>query len=303
MSGAWEEDPAIIDGATRSARRFYWIWLVFATSVSVLGNIAHALLVAPDAVRLLAAVASAVPPAFVVGSTHSVALSLRMRQFALIYVLGLLMTIGVAACAFVLSFDALHALAVMLGLPSGTAWLFPIAIDVSIAQATFGLLSPTPAGTWSDAERSIAPEGHTATTSQGRTSGGVRSPSQPTALVTINKGTAPDDRGHQRSPAIQDLAVALPKSLPTGSLPASKRSSTAPSGSHDAAIEMSELVRWKLTADELVRNGTTSKDSETVAAILAEHTAGTPPSTISRRRRVHHSTVGRILAGAANLPS
>jgi hypothetical protein len=99
------------------ASRFYWGWLVFATSVSVLGNITHALLVAPDAQRLLAAVASVVPPAFVLGSTHSVGLSLRMRRFAPAYVLGLLMTIGVAACAFFLSFDALRALAVILGWP------------------------------------------------------------------------------------------------------------------------------------------------------------------------------------------
>jgi hypothetical protein len=60
---------------------------------------------------------------------------------ALVRILGLIMTIGVAACAFVLSFDALTSLAVMLGWPSGTAWLFAIVIDVSIAQATFGLLS------------------------------------------------------------------------------------------------------------------------------------------------------------------
>jgi hypothetical protein len=58
---------------------------------------------APDAFRLLAAVASVVPSAFVLGSTHSIALSLRMRRFALIHVSGLLMTIAVAACASFLS--------------------------------------------------------------------------------------------------------------------------------------------------------------------------------------------------------
>jgi hypothetical protein len=300
MIGA-REDPAIGDAATRGAWRFYWAWLVFATSVSVLGNIAHALLVAPDALRLLAAVASVVPPAFVLGSTHSVALSLRMRHFALIYVLGLLMTIGVAACAFFLSFDALRALAVTLGWRSGTAWLFPIAIDVSIAQATFGLLSLTPARTCSAAERSTAAERQPATTSPCLTEDGARSPSQPAASVAAGNGAAVDD-GHAPRPfTTPDRAVAAPKAPPVVSMSESKRVLTAAADSPDVAFEMSELARWKPTADELVRNGTTSKDPETVAAILAEHAAGTAPSTISRRRGVHHSTVGRILAGAADL--
>ena len=112
---------------------FYWSWLIFATSVSVLGNITHALLIAPPALRTLAAIASVVPPAFVLGSTHAVALGLRTRRFALTYILGLMMTIGVAACAFLLSFDALRALAVILGWAPGRAWLFPAVIDVSIA--------------------------------------------------------------------------------------------------------------------------------------------------------------------------
>src|SRR6478736_830576 len=98
-------NAAVVDSGTRVVARFYWAWLTFATTVSVLGNITHALLVAPNALRLLAALASVVPPAFVLGSTHSVALSLRMRRFAPVYLLGLLMTMGVAACAFFLSFD------------------------------------------------------------------------------------------------------------------------------------------------------------------------------------------------------
>ena len=135
------EDSKTSESAQRGASRFYWAWLVFATSVSILGNVTHALLVAPDNLRLLAAVASVVPATFVLGSTHSVALGLTTRRLALVHTLGLIMTIGVAACAFVLSFDALSSLAVMLGWPSGTAGLFAIVIDVSIAQATFGLLS------------------------------------------------------------------------------------------------------------------------------------------------------------------
>jgi hypothetical protein len=56
-------------------------------------------------------------------------------------------------------------------------------------------------------------------------------------------------------------------------------------------------ARWTPLADKLVRSGVTSKDPAIVAAVLADHAAG----TIGRRHKVHHSTVGRILAGAEGL--
>ena len=91
----------------------------------------------------------------------------------------------------------------------------------------------------------------------------------------------------------------MPKAVPAMSESAPPL--IAATDSRGTRMDMSELLRWKPTAHQLVRNGTTSKDPEIVAAILAEHAAGAPPSTISRRRGVHHSTVGRILAGAAAL--
>jgi hypothetical protein len=110
------------------------------------------------------------------------------------------------------------------------------------------------------------------------------------------------DDGDARTPfTTSERTVAATKASPVEPMSELKRLLSPAADSPDAAIEMSELVRWKPTANELVRNGTTSKDPETVAAILAEHAAGAAPSTISRRRGVHHITVGRILAGAAEL--
>jgi hypothetical protein len=84
---------------------------------------------------------------------------------------------------------------------------------------------------------------------------------------------------------------------------------TVPSGRPLAALrdvavwpaDAAAHQRWTRVADELVRSGVTSKDAAIVAAVLADHAAGTPPSTIGRRHNVHHSTVGRILAGAEGL--
>ncbi|MDT5353834.1 MAG: hypothetical protein QOJ56_2366 [Mycobacterium sp.] len=296
MSGT-RQGPATVEGITRRVSRFYWGWLIFATTVSVLGNITHAVLVAPGAVKLLAAVASVVPPAFLVGSTHAAALSLRARRFALTYVLGLSMTIGVAACAFLLSFDALRGLAVILGWPSGRAWLFPIAIDVSISQATFGLLSLAPARANSAAEQSTAALAEPDSTSPEPTTNGAQKPFQPAAFITVCNDEVVDV-GH---PPRQVLASGAPEAVPAVAMSESPPPLIAATDSPGTRMDMSELLRWKPTAHQLVRNGTTSKDPEIVAAILAEHAAGAPPSTISRRRGVHHSTVGRILAGAAAL--
>lgn len=44
-------------------------------------------------------------------------------------------------CAFVLSFDALRDLAIRSGIRAELAWLWPLAVDVTIAQATIALLA------------------------------------------------------------------------------------------------------------------------------------------------------------------
>jgi len=92
----------------------------------------------------LAAAAAVVPPAVLLGSTHSVAVLIKTHRLGASYWCALLMTVALAGCAFVLSFDALRDLAVSLGFHPDTAWLWPVAIDVSIAQSTLALLTLTP---------------------------------------------------------------------------------------------------------------------------------------------------------------
>ena len=207
-----------------AASRFFWLWLFTATSMSVAGNVTHAIINAPRGAVALAAAAAVVPPAVLLGSTHSVAVLVKTRRLGASYWCALLMTVALAGCAFVLSFDALRDLAVSLGFRPDTAWLWPVAIDVSIAQSTLALLTLTP---------------------RYRTRG-----------------------AHAPAPGPPALARRYP------------------------------AAEWKPTADQLVREGVTSKDPDVVAAILAEHAAGTPPSTIGRRQNVHHSTVNRILIAA-----
>lgn len=255
------------------AVRFFWVWLIMATAVSVAGNVAHAVLTAPMGTVRLAAAAAVVPPAVLLGSTHLVALLVKAHRVGLSYWCALAMTFALAGCAFVLSFDALRDLAVALGMPADRAWLWPVAIDVSIANSTLALLSLAPPRA---AQRS-ADHGDAAS---------KRRPGEPAArsAASLRKGvsaTAPAPAGGPGESAQRALAA-------------------VPDGAVDS-VDPATLMAWQATADEPVRSGVTSKDPEVVAAVLDEHAAGTSRSTIGRRLAIHHQTVGRILAGAQGL--
>lgn len=232
------------------ASRFLWTWLILAASASVAGNVAHAILNAPKGTATLAAAASVVPPVVLLGSTHSVALLVRAEQTSRIYRCALLTTVVLAGCAFALSFDALSGLAEMAGMRSERAWLWPCAIDLSIAQSTLALLAITGAS-----RRRVT--------------------SAPTRGAHPNSTVAQPD-GANGTPA---ATTAVP----------------------DPSVAVACATRWHPAARQLIEAGVTQKDIDVVALVLAEHEAGIAPSTIGRRLDVHHSTVGRILARAAEL--
>jgi hypothetical protein len=137
-----EHETTVAD--ERRAARYFWTVLILATSASVAGNVTHAVLSAPTSTVVVAAAAALVPPTVLLGATHSVALLVRTRaNSGFTYWCALLMTLGLALSAFVLSFDALRSLAITAGIDRRFAWLWPLVIDVTIAQATMALLSLT----------------------------------------------------------------------------------------------------------------------------------------------------------------
>lgn len=286
------------DATRRGAVRFFWIWLILATGVSVAGNVAHAVLTAPSGTVRLAAAAAVVPPAVLLGSTHSVALLVRTRRVGFTYWCALAMTIALAGCAFVLSFDALRDLAVALGMLPDRAWLWPVAIDVSIANTTLSLLSlspprstPDPTNRCDGAARPIPAKRTPRRAARGRTSAADSQPAP-----TRDRRSERPAAGRQPGDAPRQTGALVPAS----SEPSDRPLAAVP----DAAVRPGGAAahqQWTPVADELVRSGVTSKDPAIVAAVLADHAAGTPPSTIGRRHNVHHSTVVRILAGAEGL--
>lgn len=133
--------------ARSQARAFFWAWLLFAMAVSIGGNVIHAWMTAPVDRRLLAAIAAAVPPAVLLGSTHSLALLIRTRRRnyrridLIVLAAVMFLTLGVAICAFTMSFFSLWDLMLLLGVLGKVAWLWPVAVDLSLICSTLGLLS------------------------------------------------------------------------------------------------------------------------------------------------------------------
>jgi hypothetical protein len=258
------------------AKRFFWTVLILATCGSVAGNVTHAVLNAPAGTVIVAAAAALVPPMVLLGATHSVALLVRTRgDTGLAYWCALAMMLALALCAFVLSFDALRALAITAGIEQRFAWLWPLAIDVSIAQATMALLSLT------------------------------RRRRETAAVVTDDGDARGIDGGAHAAPK-KRVARAVSRT------PSAKKSADVRGGPEP--VETLETVPrvaltnavvperdWAKFADLLIEHGVTSIEREKVAMVLAETAAKMPPTTIGRRWDVHHTTVKRIQAAASEL--
>lgn len=284
---------------TRAAARFFWAWLILATTTSVAFNVVHAVLTAPAGNVQLAAVGGIVAPVVLLGSTHGVGKLVKARRTGFAYWCAIATTLALAVIAFLLSFDALRHLAMtVLGMAPSRAWLWPVAIDMSIANSTLSLLSLSPplpqpiarsAAVDVGEVREVAPTG--ASPSSEATQAVTSTP--PANASGDRRPTPPPPPG---PPAPAPAALSEPEPAPSERV---NRPLAAISASSAAPGDAIDIRDWRSAADELVRDGVTSKDPAIVAAVLAEKAAGTAPSTISRRHNLHHTTVGRILEGHA----
>lgn len=125
----------------RHATRFFWGWLVSATVVSLVGNVAHAWLTAPVPTRWLAALVAVVPPAVLLAAVHGIAALVGAGVRGAVYRLAVAAAGALAAGAFALSFVALRDLVVMAGVAPGLAVVFPLVIDLAVCVATVALVA------------------------------------------------------------------------------------------------------------------------------------------------------------------
>ncbi|MCB9441129.1 MAG: DUF2637 domain-containing protein [Mycolicibacterium sp.] len=130
---------------THSGPRRHWAGvLTAAVLVSVAGNVGHAILTAPEHLRVPAAVAAALPPIALLAVTEGLARSHGHGVRRRVYRAGVAGGVMIAALAFVLSFAALRDLAIALGQPAAVAAGWPLLADATIAVASVMLLAMKP---------------------------------------------------------------------------------------------------------------------------------------------------------------
>ncbi|MFR9774016.1 DUF2637 domain-containing protein [Nocardia sp. SC052] len=123
------------------AHAFFWTVLVAAATVSITGNATQALLHDTVLPAVSAAVAI-IPPLALLATVHGVSLLSRAHTATrATRWTATVMTVLIAVGAFWLSFTALRSLAVTAGVPHGEAWLWPLIVEGSMAQATVALLA------------------------------------------------------------------------------------------------------------------------------------------------------------------
>lgn len=130
---------------TARARHIWATILAAAVAVSVAGNVGHAWLTAPSALRIPAAIAAALPPLALLAVTEGLMRSTATADRRWVWRAGVAGAVLIAALAFTLSFAALHDLAVLLGQPAAVAAGWPLLADALIAVASMMLLAHRPA--------------------------------------------------------------------------------------------------------------------------------------------------------------
>ncbi|MEV0769616.1 DUF2637 domain-containing protein [Nocardia salmonicida] len=129
------------DAPKSRAHPFFWTVLTAAATVSITGNAAQALL-HDTALPAVAAAVAIIPPLALLAAVHGVTVLTRAHTATRsIRWVATAMTILIATGAFWLSFTALRSLAITAGVPQGEAWLWPLIIEGSMAQATVALLA------------------------------------------------------------------------------------------------------------------------------------------------------------------
>lgn len=183
----------------RTATRFFWTVLLCATGVSIGGNAIHATLNTTSVAPALAAAVATVPPLVLLAATEGLSLLMRTRRGpSAAYWCALGMTGLLAVCAFVLSFDALRDLAGRAGVRQELSWLWPIAVDASIAQCTVALLSLSRRST--AAAMTLQPEQVTIEAEHGEDAPELPAVATPTDPVVDELAAALVENGRTRQP-------------------------------------------------------------------------------------------------------
>jgi hypothetical protein len=259
----------------RWAVRFFWCFLIGATTVSLIGNIAHAVL--PYLPRVVIQIgAAAVPPIALLAAMHGIALAVRAGASGRVYRWAVSAVAVIGVGAFAVSFLALRDLMRVIGYSSATAWIFPAIIDTAVAVSTMMLvaLGDKPE------RRSRAANTSLVARTQGMQSA-AKSPVQSTkpqvksdALISTEPRTV---RAEGIAPvSVQpDLAQTVRESVQFGAAHA------------DADV-----------ASDLLASGVTTQPQKTVIAVLAARREGASINAAAKAAGINYRTAQRIVEAA-----
>lgn len=278
----------------------YFRWLLaLATATSLAGNVAHVIVAPADGHTSVAIAVAAVAPLALCATVHGIAVAVRAGVSGAAYRLVLAAVGVIAASAFALSWQALTALAVVVGYRGWTAGLLPVVVDATVAVATAMLVV---------LDRPARAAGGVHQTA----SGVVHRPAQVVparvrdAALDVARVAADAAPAAGHAPVLNptDVRPAVPDVPPAGStaaapdvglaLPASRplHKHAAPDvAPADVAHQAARLVHQRVT-----RLGT-----DTVVAVLTRAAAGETRRAICRSLGVDPRTVSAIVTAAAEV--
>jgi hypothetical protein len=256
------------------AVRFFWGFLISATTVSLIGNVVHAMLpYIPSIVIQIGA--AAVPPIALLAAVHGIALAVRAGASGWVYCLAVGAVAVIGLGAFTVSFLALCGLMQAIGYSSTTAWLLPVIIDTAVAVSTLMLVAlgdkparrtrtgAAPASTQTPTMRRLGQSG-----TQSAKAEATRP--APTLLKTQ---TVQDERAQTSAPVQRNPAQTLQDSAQIAEI--------------DADL-----------ASELIASGVTTQPFETVIAVLAASRDGASINAAAKESGINFRTAKRIVEAA-----
>ncbi|MFC6130233.1 DUF2637 domain-containing protein [Mycolicibacterium llatzerense] len=307
-----------------NARAWWRAVLVASVTISISGNVYHALLTAPDGLRIPAAIMSALPPLAVFGVTEGLMRSAGAGVRTGAYWAGVAGGVGIALIAFVLSFWALRSLAVMMGEPPGVAAGIPLLADLLVAVSSVMLLSFRPMNSAAAVDvptlDDVVVEPHPARAVHAFTAAPIaaaEAPAAPAAAETTAV-SVPAPQPVEREPAPKTMSPPpIPLRAPEPVSPASvvepepaaapvpqaaDRRADVPRGVTPITAARTSIDRnghYMTMAKDLMSNGLrVRRGPELVAKVLHDRDNGMNPTAMAEAHEVHHSVVTRILAAA-----
>lgn len=288
-------DLAELEADRDRARRYFRLWLIGATVLTLVGNAAHAVIAGAATTPVRIAV-HLVPPLIALVAIHAVTVLARvggvhradrprLRDADGAMRVTIVGASAMATAAVVLSYAGLRGLAESAGMHGWLAVVYPLTIDVGIAVSSIALVALRPA---SSADLRTAKAAHTEALSAPEVSALRTTPPRTDTQVSASSAPSAPPPVHQNPAPMHSASAPL------------QRANTAPTPRPDA-LRMGAPMRSDEHLDRarsMVADGVVSIEPEKVAAVLAAVAGGASATRAAADAGVNRRTVAKILSAA-----